>query len=437
MSSEEKEFLKDVFITIPYKPVEKDGSSNKYYYEKIIKNIASELKNMNFRVIDNNQELVIRVKNQDNKALYTINGDNNFFENEMVKYSSNMNSNEEDISIEIKSNELKTIIDNDWNKIDLKNKLGSIDSSCNKYDYYFDEGYKIKSINIEVFNMVFTKRYSNEVFDGIKTGLSNEVIKEKLGKPKFQGEDIYIIGYETKELCLFFYDGNISVYRKKEYDEEKNNQFAKIVTSLLTEKNYNEFMHSVMGLYPDYDRYEESDGKFEITYPMEGMSIEFSNIKSGITLYSNYKGKINEDLTIDDVKNGKQLQNGFYYNSINSLFSTELYRISETNNKYKITKQPNITNDSSKFNVINKDGMYRFYSINEMYYDSEFSSNDVSSIFSISDDSFVYGKRGDGIYLYNATNKENKKISEGNGECKIIKVEDKIVYYDNDKVEVR
>ena len=126
-SSDENEFDVDIFTSIAFKPVESYVHTNQAYYEQLIKILATQLKDKSFRIIDREKEIIVRVINKNSDLKYTINGDNNYYETEMTRISINNKENEKDIILDVKSQLLNLIIENDWKRAAIKNNLGTIE----------------------------------------------------------------------------------------------------------------------------------------------------------------------------------------------------------------------------------------------------------------------------------------------------------------------
>ena len=342
--SKENGFEKDIYVEIPYPPVDSDGISNQYYYEQIIKAVGTLLKKENFIIMDKHDETIestIRVRFENGEAKYTINGDNNYYENEKIKtdkYYSNYKFNN-------KSEILKKIISNDWNRSSLKEELGTVEEIKEDYDCYKDEGYRIKTVNLQIYNIIFDKEYKEEIIDGITTGLTNTEIREKLGKPTFENEDANIlIGYISQEYYIFFCNGEISIYRKEKLDEKKNEAFAELVSSLIEDNDYNVFLSSLTDLYSDYTSYINEGNRIEIDYPLRGFKVNLENGKKNvITLFNNYEGKVSKETTMEGVKNGNNsLPAIMSYESKDFVFISEMNRIiKEYDGKSLIKKESN------------------------------------------------------------------------------------------------
>lgn len=333
-TSDEEGFDLDIYASIPNDAVSIEGISNQYYYENLIKYVTSVVKKNKYRIIDEKQNLIIRVRFENSEAKYTINGDNNYFETKKASLSKN-EENEKEVEFTIKSNILNQILENNWKRALIKSQLGTIDRSEDDYDCYDNEGYKIKTINLKIYNIVFTNNYTEEIFDGIKTGESNEELIKEYGVPNYIPEDnINIIGYKTKDYYVFFSNGEVSIYRNEEIDEEKNIQFSNLFSEFQNDKNLDNFIEKLTEIYPDYDTYERHEDGLEIRYTLRGMSIRYNNKdKNVLILNSNYKGLINNNTSMEDIKNGNRMPNYVSYEKMNSVFLAELNRTTKTEYK--------------------------------------------------------------------------------------------------------
>ena len=82
-------------------------------------------------------------------------------------------------NLTITSRLLANIINNNWIYNNIS--LGTKESTVNSYDIFFDEGYKIRKIGKEIYNIVFNKNYANEILQGVSTTTSVENVKSYLG----------------------------------------------------------------------------------------------------------------------------------------------------------------------------------------------------------------------------------------------------------------
>ena len=83
--SSEDGFSKDIYVKLKKPPVEENGYSNKEEYENIIKDVSNAANN-NYRIIDEEKQITIRVVYDSNSftSTYTINGDHNYFSSQQA-----------------------------------------------------------------------------------------------------------------------------------------------------------------------------------------------------------------------------------------------------------------------------------------------------------------------------------------------------------------
>ena len=336
VNSSEENYSKDIYISFGYTPIDDVGEVNKYYYENIISLVSAKMNKKNYRIIDEQKKLIVRVRFKDDKIYYTINGSSNYFADIKSNYSIDNSLEEKTIEIEVLSEELKSIIDNEWSR--KKSNLGKLIEEQENYDVY-EDGYKVRTLGAKIYNIVFTEDYNKEVFKNITTGMDNTQIVKILGKPLYENEDENLLkGYKTKDFYIFFKKGEISIYRTEEFDQNKNEEFAKIFTDLCKTGNYNQFLDKLTDIYPNYSEYSMEDGKIDIKYPLLGFEIKMGYEKqNGLILYNNYKGKVTDSLTIEQIKQSKELPKNIYLElNSNLVFEEELERtiqiVKEENN---------------------------------------------------------------------------------------------------------
>ena len=442
-NSSEDGYEKDLYLSLMDDPIDEEGNVERTKYENIFKLISIKIGYINYRIIDESRNLTIRINiDEDKNGYYTVNGINNYFENLKSLYNINNEKEEKIASINIVSNELNSIINNDW--IRKKAALGSQTSTCGNYDTYWNNGYKVRTINNKIFNIIFTKNYVYEVFQGIKTNMTNDEIRQVLGAPIFSSNsEADIIGYKFDSVYAFFAEGEISVYKADEYDESKNKEFAKLVTTLNKDGDYNTFLTNLTDLYPDYSNYTQEEDYVTITYPLRGFEVNFGKyVKNGITIYKNFKGNITEEITIDKIKENKIMPANIYIKSAENLvFKEEENRFQEDKiirNPYDDIASSKDVAKSSKYRVI-YNGVYstlNFYSRDKENQDFEIRAINQTGIYVLRDNLFVYGIRNDGLYVINAETKQTSKIVDSNGECIINKIENNTIFYDDASVQI-
>lgn len=326
----ERGYSKKIYWNYDVPPIDtEDGTQYKEYYESVLKAVSAQIKE-NFILIDNKHSIEIRVKYnpENNKIVYLINNDKNFFKNEENKKISEINQEKEKTtSIEIKAKELQYTIKNEWSRKKSENTYGNKIKSESNYDVY-SNGIKVKTINSKIYNLIFMKEYKGNIFENITTGMDNASIISILGEPTYENTEAdLLIGYKTEKFYVFFSNGQISIYPVENFDENKNKQFAEIISEYINNTGiYKETLQKITQLYPDYSEYIQQKDNIELKYPLKGFEIKMrNNEESGIYIYSNYNGLISLDTKKEDLQL-KTMNNVYLVNS-NFIFDEELTRI--------------------------------------------------------------------------------------------------------------
>lgn len=311
-NSSDEDCKKDIYIKFSKPPINEDGTTNKNLYETVISHLAKKIKGENFRLIDTEKNIVIKIKfEEDQINTYTINGDSKYWEHIQSNYQID-NYKETTISdFTVTSQVLNDIIINKW--VYSKINLGAKDSIEDNYEIYFDEGYKIRKIGSEIYNIIFTQNYNEEILNQISVKTSMENVKKILGTPTFEDTNNDIIGYKSESFYIFFTNSEVSIYPSDKYNEEKSKKFGELVTELNKTGDMNTFINKLTDLYPDYEYYSDNNNYVDIRYPLLGFSVRmgYPN-KNGIILYSNFQGWITENITIDEMKTDKTIPSNVY-----------------------------------------------------------------------------------------------------------------------------
>lgn len=307
----EKDYNIDIYVKFGEEPSKYDDS-NKDYFEYLMTLINPILKKKNFRLIDQEKNMIIRGKfNSKGIIKYIVNNDINYFANIASFQNFYEVKNDNTINPEIKSSELIELLNNNWNRNTSKT-IGKITRSVQNVDYYDNNGYRIKMIDGKVAAIIFDKNYKKEVFEGIYPGMPSEDFKYR--NIQTSSSDISIQGFDTVKYTVYYYKGNVYVIRKKAYDEAKNVEFEKSVNTLLKNKDYNEFYKKAMEIYQDFYIKRITSDSIYISFPLEGFEIKYNyenpNItekETGIYIYANYKGKIYSNKTLSDILKDKKI----------------------------------------------------------------------------------------------------------------------------------
>ena len=435
-NSDEDGFEKDIYLEFSKGVIEEDGTTNEVLYDNLTSQIAGKMKGTNFRLIDESKNIIVRIKfDGEEVSSYTINNDSQYFEHLKTRYQILNFKDDNNADIQIRSNELNSVINNNWQTSNLN--LGTIDSVCSNYNIYFNEGFKIRNVYNKVFNIIFTKQYQKEVIQDIKTGMSNEEIIQVLGVPTYKDENNYLIGYKNQTLYVFFCDGEISVYRNEQNYEIE--EFENLIKEYNETKDYNTFVNKLTDLWPDYDSFTKTNNRVSLRYTLKGITIDFNVItNNGITLYKN-----SNQALLEDIKNGEMIPASIYTELDNDLIFIE-----ETNMRQMdmTTRNPpsNKNNlNSEKYVVgyrqVNNGGLedVAFYSRDKENIDIELKDAYIDGLYKIDDDNYIYNISGRGIYKITLSNMQYKTIVQGNDNFNIKKIENNIIYYDNTQIEIK
>ena len=331
----ERGYSKKIYWNYDVPPVNPlNNISYKDHYEEVLKAVSGQIKN-NFILTDEKNSLEIRVKynSKNNKIIYIINNDINYFQSEENKQIAKLNNNEDKIThLNIESKELIDTIANNWSRKKTESSYGNKIKLEDNYDIY-SNGIKIKTINSKIYNLIFSKEYQGNVFENITTGMENENIRKILGNPTYENEqDNLLIGYKTDKFYVFFSNGQVSIYPFENIDEEKNKQFANVVQEYNKDQSdYNEILKEITSIYPDYTEFVQDENGIDLKYPLKGLEIKMGNHeKSGIYIYNNYKGYIITDKTKKDLENNNI--DNIYLTNKNFIFEEELKRAMKEQN---------------------------------------------------------------------------------------------------------
>lgn len=317
-----EEFSKDIYINFK-ENLYTGETSNKEYYYKMTDMIAYVLDYDSFRIIDDEKEnLIAVICDKENKRITKkyINGDYNYFGNHDSNNNLSQFEQTKTTDIQIQSEELVNLINNNWKSSSVS--LGTKTGTFGKYDTY-KEGIQARNVYKKVFNIVFKEEYGKPVINGINPGMTNEEVIKILGEPTIKSEYSEVIGYKGEQVYVFFYYGDISVYRVENYESKA---FAKLVQGYINGEDVKTFVSGLTDIWPDYDEYEYNEGYVNLIYTLKGIKIQF-NVTSnhGVIVYNNYTGEIIEGMTIDNIKQ-EELKNKVFFVNENTILENEIRR---------------------------------------------------------------------------------------------------------------
>lgn len=431
-------FSFDIYTEFKYGLYDEE-KSNEEFYNKVINKIAEFLNYKSFRMIDESKNEKIEIKVIcDGRKIKTI------IINDIEDYFMYMDSQIDakkfktisEIDISIESPELIKCIENDWNKsIDF----GTKEAIFQNYDIYLDEGIRVRCLYDRVYNVVFSTKYAQNVVKNLNSSSKYDIIIRELGEPSFHNSNNSLIGYKSKDMYIFFSDGEISVYRntKENYDK-----FFELVDDFLDEKySFVEFMNELTYKWPDYETYQYSGNSLFMTYPTKGIEIKLNyDNTSGIIFYNN--------IGFDMKKAKEYLQNTDFISQmrIDSIYNAELRRI---NIKKELkSKCLDFTQNYEEEDSRNHGKIYDYYmdfdsnkNIQAVYFISqsdEYSNNqlieNINSYIWINETTFVYSKAKRGIYSFDLSTGNKSVITTGKDMFNINSYQDGVLNYDETSI---
>lgn len=289
--SETKKPTEIIYLLFGKNLYERDGTSNQNYFESLINACAKKISKNIFYLYDEQNSIQIMVECDlvNSEITYKINNISNYFSNsdsdlfkeaetaEIVKYQ----------PIEKTYNILYNLIDNN---MFLTKEFGEAEGKTEdgKYEYYLNKTIKAYISAGKVRNLIFTSAYEGDVFYNISVGTPLKQVAEQLPDYAFGSVNDGFLGYRTKDVYVFIYEDEISVYGYSYYE---HSEFEEYVKSYLTNYDLEKFVNNVTSLWQSYDEFEfdKENQSLHLTYPYIGVMIDIEdNDASGITLYSNY-----------------------------------------------------------------------------------------------------------------------------------------------------
>lgn len=410
-----------------------NSNSNEEFFNQIISDVAKFVKYTNFKMVDTENDITIEVVCKDGAiSELIINGMEDYFiymdsQLEVTKY-------EEIDTINIISNveALNFLIDNNWST-DVN--FGTRESIFKNYYIYFDEGIKYKKIGSSIYNVIFTEKFQGSVVNNIEVGTPLSLIKERLGTPTFEDEELEIIGYKGKDIYVFFTKDEISIYKNQKYDYK---EFWNLVDKFLEEDmDFKTFMNELTYIWKDYSEYSYASDYMFMAFPNRGVEIKlnYDNV-SGIILYNN----ISEDISTTK----KYLEHTEFISrlKLDSVFEAEKRRVKDQKDfqdEYISLEKEEKTKSMLFYNYLEKDlsgevlKVY-FPSKNGEYPDRELNET-VYSYLWVSDNYFVYSIYGEGIYCFDVITGNKTLVTEkGTGNFLIEGFRNDVLTYDGKEI---
>lgn len=428
----------DIRLVFKYDLYDGD-SSNEEFFSKVIKDVAKVLHYKNFRMIDDEKDIEIKVICYNYSVSEIIINDIEDYFNYMDSQKSLSKYVElKTTDFNIQSKVILDLIENNWSN---KVNVGTRESIFESYYEYFDEGISTRSIDGKIYNIVFNKRYNENVINDIFPGVELSNIKSKLGAPTFEDEENNVIGYKGKEIYVFFTDNEISIYRVTKDDLD---DFFKLVDKFLNDElNLLGFMNQLTYLWPDYSDYEYDENFAFLSYPLKGIDVKIGyDNTNAIVLYNN--------INATQPRIQRYLQNVEFLAKLqlDNVFEAEKRRVQKKSdllkecNEYYSSLDENTkkrTGESLRFGIYaKKDTNGNIYKMNFVSKNGDDPNREladtISSYIWIDSENFVYSQVQTGIYIYNVSNGNKQKILSGNESYNLNSFENGVLKYDNSEL---
>ena len=442
--SEEKNVYLEVKVIFSKPLYKNERESNEIYFNELIKDCAKILYYKNFKLIDEKNNINIKVMCSGGEITSVIiNGIEDYFIYSDSQISIQQFKEIAKTSLTIESEELINCINNNWVK---DTYFGERDSIFDEYYIFFEEGIKVRIIDEKVYNIVFTEQYNKSVVNNCFPGVDLKYVSATLGKPTFYDEENSIMGYKGEEIYVFFTENEISVYRNSTVDTD---EFFKLADSFVSnEQDLLEFMNNLTYLWPDYTTYEYGDDYLYISYPSKGIeiAINYGDI-SGILVYNNVSSSLSKiSRYLKDTRFVAKLQ-------IDLMFKTEISRVEKDLSWFGLAKEYEESLSKEQKNIIGESLRYYTYPIidnNGNIYKMKFISqsgnepnreiNDgITSYLWGTSEYFIFSKKGSGIYFYNLNTGRVQRIITGKPteEFNLKGYKEGILEYDNEKIRLQ
>lgn len=439
--SKEDGFYLDVYLDFSKLPYDENDNSNEEFYNNIINDVAKVINYRNYKMIDIKNNITIKVTCK-NRNVY------NFLINDIEDYFIYMDSQIsmksfkefKTIDLNITSELLQSVINDGW---DNRYNFGIRDSIYEDYYIYFKQGIKVRTIQDKIYNIVFDNNYSGNVVNNLFPGISFDSIEASLGNPTFEDKDNNVIGYKSNDIYVFFSNNEISVYRNS---NDNSDDFFKLADEFINEEiDLLEFMNKLTYLWPDYSKYEYSSDSVYLSYPLKGIEIKINyDDINGILVYNNIKSSMSKiQRYIENTNFVARLQ-------LDAVFESEIKRINnnatekERSDKYFESlddEEKKKVGESLKYyyypEIDNTKSVYKMKFVSQTGNEPNRELNDnISSYMWISNDMFIYSKKGKGIYSYNLVDGRVNRIIEGKDNFVLEKYENGKLYYDGNEIDI-
>lgn len=420
--------------------------SNEKFYNNLIQDIAKFLNYTNFKMLDTTREITVEVICAEGKIqIIKINGMVDYFIYMDSQLAVTKYKEIETTNLIPEAPTLQELINTSWAS---SINMGTRESIFQNYNICFDEGIEYRKIGSNIYNVIYTKKYTGPVINGLQVGMELRNIERSLGKAPFKDEELNVVGYKGKDMYVFFTEDEISIYRNIEYD---NTDFWNLCERFLNDDlDFKNFMNELTYLWKDYSEYTYDSDYMFISYPNRGIDVKLNYEEiSGIVIYNNFS---------EDLNTTKQyLQHTEFVSrlQLDNVFEAEKRRIQKENLQEKTCeefKQELKDNLKEGETLMQKTSyLYDYYMEKDEYgytiatYFISRDGNNVNRELNEPIDTYlwandyylIYSIPAQGIYLYDVINGVKIAITEEGENFKINSYENNILKFgDKDEIQL-
>ena len=259
-----------------------NGKVQEEYFANIIKEFNKSISN-DYILYDKSKNIEIIVKRTDeSNYTYTINGRENYFDNENLKILEE-NSKIEEKDYTTKSSAVRVLDGFNWSILDAPQYTLQEDGT-----YLGENKLRLETKRNNIIRVVVDEEYNGEILDGVKVGTDLEKIEKKLGEPTFEDSQLNMIAYKIKDTYVFFYEDKAVICPNIEY---KNKDLEKLIFSYYEgeyEKERARFANEILNTFSDFESYLVNDTLILRSVTRQIELIIPKNEKMEIKLYNNY-----------------------------------------------------------------------------------------------------------------------------------------------------
>ena len=140
------------------------------------------------------------------------------------------------------------LINNNWDRVQARFSGFELDSEGNAS--FEEDGYKLYCNGKYVNYIVFNNNFQKEIVGHLKINADKKTIEATLGTPTFERSEC--IGYKSREIYAFFYDGEIIIYPNRKMNNKNLETLLYSYKNGTYVKGRTYFLVDIRNNYPDF-----------------------------------------------------------------------------------------------------------------------------------------------------------------------------------------